>query len=106
MTDKLNGAGSCSAREPSYVLAGGTRTSKVNEERRTLLQSLNYKPQDLKFGTSGRRGLLVDLSQLEVYIVALGDLEYLQSLPVTEGGIKKGEEFFFAYDLRPSSTAY
>jgi phosphomannomutase len=78
----------------------------VNEERRTLLQSLNYKPRDLKFGTSGRRGLLVDLSQLEVYIAALGDLEYLQSLPVTEGGIKKGEEFFFAYDLRPSSTAY
>ncbi len=72
----------------------------------TLLASLKYKPQELKFGTSGMRGLLTGLTQLEVYIDALGELEYLQSLPATDGGIKRKEEFYFAYDLRPSSTAY
>jgi phosphomannomutase len=71
-----------------------------------LLSHLNYEPQPLKFGTSGRRGPVVDLTQLEVYINALADLEYLQNLPINQGGIKKRDEFFFAYDLRPSSTTF
>jgi len=69
----------------------------------TLRASLDYEPVPLKFGTSGRRGLVADLTQLEVYINALAELEYLQSLPRSEGGIARGEEFFFACDLRPSS---
>jgi len=73
----------------------------------TDLQShLNYEPRPLKFGTSGRRGLVVELTQLEVYINALAELEYLQNLPLDQGGIAKGDEFFFAYDLRPSSTTF
>ena len=71
-----------------------------------LLGHLNYEPRPLKFGTSGRRGLVVDLTQLEIYINALAELEYLQSLPLDQGGISKGDEFFFACDLRPSSTAF
>ncbi|MGX2040883.1 hypothetical protein ACWJKU_12235 [Methylocaldum sp. MU1018] len=70
----------------------------------TLRSRLLYEPQALQFGTSGRRGLLVHLSQLEIFINALAELEYLQSLPRAEGGIARGEEFFFAYDLRPSSS--
>jgi len=61
---------------------------------------------ELKFGTSGRRGRVVDLTQQEVYINALAELEYLQSLPRLQGGIVRGDEFFFAYDLRPSSAAF
>jgi phosphomannomutase len=49
---------------------------------------------------------VVDLTQLEVYINALAELEYLQSLDKSEGGIVRGEEFFFARDLRPSSDSY
>ena len=71
-----------------------------------LLSHLNYEPQPLKFGTSGRRGLVVDLTQLEVYINARAELEYLQNLPLDQGGIAKGDDFFFAYDLRPSSTTF
>jgi phosphomannomutase len=71
-----------------------------------LRSHLAYEPRDLKFGTSGRRGLVADLTQLEVYINALAELEYLQSLPLVEGGIEKGDEVFFAYDLRPSSITY
>jgi phosphomannomutase len=72
----------------------------------TLQSSLDYTPQILKFGTSGRRGEVVHLTQLEIYINALAELEYLQSLPPDQGGIRKGEEFFFAADLRPSSTRF
>ena len=72
----------------------------------TLRSSLNYEPRELEFGTSGRRGKVVDLTQLEVYINALAELEYLQSLSPAEGGILRGEEFFFARDLRLSSDRF
>jgi phosphomannomutase len=61
---------------------------------------------ELTFGTSGRRGEVVPLTQLEIYINALAELEYLQSLPPEEGGIVRGDPFYFAYDLRPSSSHY
>ena len=72
----------------------------------SLRSSLKYEPRELEFGTSGRRGKVVDLTQLEVYINALAELEYLQSLDTSEGGIVRGEEFFFARDLRPSSDSF
>lgn len=72
----------------------------------SLRSRLVYEPRELKFGTSGRRGDVVDLTQLEVYINALAEIGYLQSLPSTEGGIVQGDEFYFACDLRPSSTRY
>jgi phosphomannomutase len=72
----------------------------------TLRSSLKYEPRELEFGTSGRRGKVVDLTQLEVYINALAELEYLQSLRPAEGGILRGEEFFFARDLRLSSNRF
>jgi phosphomannomutase len=72
----------------------------------TLESQLAYEPQVLGFGTSGRRGKVVDLTQLEIYINALAELEYLQSLPLDRGGITRGDDFYFAYDLRPSSTAF
>ncbi|MFO1417828.1 MAG: hypothetical protein U1E83_04095 [Methylotetracoccus sp.] len=72
----------------------------------TLRSRLTEEPQALQFGTSGRRGLLIHLSQLEVFINALAELEYLQTLPATDGGIVRGDPFYFAYDLRPSSTHY
>src|SRR5580658_3784570 len=71
-----------------------------------LREQLDHEPVPLKFGTSGRRGLIADLTQLEVYLNALAELEYLQSLPRAEGGLARGEDFFFACDLRPSSSAF
>jgi phosphomannomutase len=69
-----------------------------------LQSALSYQPQELKFGTSGRRGEVVHLTDLEIYINVLAELEYLQSLPPERGGIVRGEEFYFALDLRPSSA--
>jgi phosphomannomutase len=72
----------------------------------SLRSALTYEPLELQFGTSGRRGKVRDLTQLEIYINVLAELEYLQSLPPSEGGITRGEELFFARDLRPSSAAF
>jgi phosphomannomutase len=72
----------------------------------SLESVLAYEPTPLRFGTSGRRGNVVDLAQLEVYIVALAELEYLQNLPIEDGGITRGDPFYFAFDLRPSSSRF
>lgn len=72
----------------------------------SLEANLAYEPQILKFGTSGRRGLIVDLTQLEIYINVLGEIRYLQAISPSEGGIERGDDFYYAYDLRPSSINY
>ncbi|KAL8706218.1 MAG: hypothetical protein Q9201_000724 [Fulgogasparrea decipioides] len=69
-----------------------------------LALHLSHKPVPLQFGTSGRRGEVVHLTQLEVYINVLAELNYLQSLSPNHGGVRAGDDFFFAHDLRPSST--
>ncbi|MBN2369794.1 MAG: phosphomannomutase [Vicinamibacteria bacterium] len=70
----------------------------------SLAAHLDYDPRELRFGTSGRRGNVVDLTQLEIYVNALAELEFLLELPDREGGIRPGDVFYYAYDLRPSST--
>lgn len=79
---------------------------KTTTQADSLRSSLTYEPRELQFGTSGRRGKVVDLTQLEIYINALAELEYLQSRDASEGGIVRGEEFYFARDLRPSSASF
>ena len=72
----------------------------------SLESHLAYQPRELRFGTSGRRGEVVHLTQLEIYVNASAELVYLQGLPAESGGIVRGQEFYFACDLRPSSTSY
>ncbi|MCX6609031.1 MAG: phosphomannomutase, partial [Acidobacteria bacterium] len=69
----------------------------------TLRSSLSYEPVVLKFGTSGRRGEIIHLTPLEIYLNVLAEVEYLQSLPAADGGVSRGDDFYFACDLRPSS---
>jgi phosphomannomutase len=66
---------------------------------------LDYEPQELRFGTSGRRGEVVHLTHLEIYINVTAEIRFLQSLPHAQGGISSGDEFYVAYDLRPSSAS-
>lgn len=72
---------------------------------RSLGRALNYQPVPLGFGTSGRRGLVRDLTQLEVYLNARAELDYLLALPRAAGGVSRGDRFYLAHDLRPSSLA-
>lgn len=70
----------------------------------SLRARLDHEPVELRFGTSGRRGEVRHLTQLEVYINALAEIEYLNALPPGEGGVVRGDPFYIACDLRPSST--
>jgi len=67
----------------------------------TLRKSLSYEPVELAFGTSGLRGLVKDITNLEAYVNVRGFLAWL----LKEGGIEKGGTVFAAGDLRPSTSA-
>jgi len=60
---------------------------------------LNYAPVPLAFGTSGLRGLVKDITDLEAYINVKGALRYLMS----SGDIRAKSTVVIAGDLRPST---
>jgi len=60
---------------------------------------LNYAPVPLAFGTSGLRGLVKDITDLEAYINVKAALRYLSS----SGDIRAGGTVVIAGDLRPST---
>ena len=60
---------------------------------------LEYTPVPLAFGTSGLRGLVKDITDLEVYINVKGALRYL----LGSGDIRANSRIVIAGDLRPST---
>ncbi|MGH7843797.1 MAG: phosphomannomutase [Candidatus Binatia bacterium] len=60
---------------------------------------LNYAPVSLAFGTSGLRGLVKDITDLEAYINVKAALRYLSSI----GDIHATSGVVIAGDLRPST---
>jgi phosphomannomutase len=60
---------------------------------------LNYAPVRLTFGTSGLRGLVKDITDLEAYINVKGSLHYLLNI----GDIRAKSTVVIAGDLRPST---
>jgi phosphomannomutase len=60
---------------------------------------LNYAPVSLAFGTSGLRGLVRDITDLEAYINVKAALRYLLSI----GDIRPSSTVLIAGDLRPST---
>ena len=74
--------------------------------KKTLRDSLSYDPVELKFGTSGRRGLVNDLTQMEVFLNVRGEMDFLLGRKPQEGGVLPGDPVFLAYDLRPSSIRF
>ncbi len=60
---------------------------------------LDYKPVPLAFGTSGLRGLVKDITDLEAYVNVKGALRHLLSI----GDIHAGGAVAIAGDLRPST---
>ncbi len=82
---------------------GYTRT--VVKKKKTVVaslrSSLSYEPVELAFGTSGLRGLVKDITNLEAYVNVRGFLAWL----LKEGEIEKGGTVFAAGDLRPSTSS-
>ena len=64
-----------------------------------LRESLSYEPVELKFGTSGLRGLVTDMTDLECYINTAGFMQFLEA----SEGIKSGSIIYLAGDLRDST---
>lgn len=64
-----------------------------------LGESLNYQPVELSFGTSGLRGLVTDMTDLECYINTAGFLRFLQE----RQGLTAGTTIYVAGDLRDST---
>jgi phosphomannomutase len=60
---------------------------------------LDHEPVALAFGTSGLRGLVKDITDLEAYINVKGALRYL----LGSGDIRAGGSVVLAGDLRPST---
>mgnify|MGYP001443294678 FL=1 len=58
-------------------------------------------PAALRFGTSGLRGLVEDMTDLEVYVNAAGFLEFLMD----RQQIKVGDMVCLSGDLRPSTNS-
>jgi len=65
----------------------------------TLIELLEYSPVELDFGTSGLRGLVTDMTDLECYINIVGFLSYLKQ----KDGLVDGGAVYFAGDLRQST---
>src|SRR5262245_26325073 len=72
----------------------------MTEPRTPLTASfLNYTPVSLAFGTSGLRGLVKDITDLEAYINVKAALRYLFSI----GDIRASSTVVIGGDLRPST---
>lgn len=65
----------------------------------SLRETLDYEPQELGFGTSGLRGLVTVMTDLECYLNTAGFLAYLRA----DGQIKPGDTVYLAGDLRDST---
>lgn len=64
-----------------------------------LKDILNYKPVALQFGTSGLRGLVTDMTDLECYINTRGFLEFL----IERAALTAGDTVHVGGDLRSST---
>ncbi len=65
----------------------------------TLRESLTYQPEELKFGTSGLRGLVTEMTDLECYINTAGFLKFLADA----GHLQTSDTVYVAGDLRDST---
>ncbi len=76
----------------------------TQQKELTLGDILAYQPVASKFGTSGVRALVSDLTDLEVYSLTLGAIRYLEeSNKLTSPDTVRTLKIPVACDLRPSS---
>jgi phosphomannomutase len=71
----------------------------MSVDQTSLVKFLNYTPVPLAFGTSGLRGLVKDITDLEAYINVKGALRYLLTL----GDMAAATKVVLAGALRPST---
>src|SRR6266511_4201947 len=77
----------------------GTRAGPSSNSAQEPLLFRGRQPPALAFGTSGLRGLVTDITDLEAYINTRGFLEFLKEI----GDASPGRSISLAGDIRPSS---
>ena len=103
-TVSLGMAGSCIlANDTTYELLpdGAGDLLRVSVPTPGGLEFRGHNPTRLAFGTSGLRGLVTDITDLEAYINVRGFLDY----EVESGRVSPGGEIVLAGDLRPSTDS-
>jgi phosphomannomutase len=87
------------ARVPLVTPGSTLASTLLSLARMTRPSFLDYTPVPLAFGTSGLRGLVRDLTDLEAYVNVKGALQHLTEI----GDIAAGASVLVAGDLRPST---
>jgi phosphomannomutase len=82
------------------VASGGSTSASVTAEPAPLTFR-GRTPTALAFGTSGLRGLVTDITDLEAYVNTRGFLEYL----LERGEAPQGQPVSLAGDFRPSTDS-
>lgn len=96
------GTGCLVADATSYAVGGAGRIARVTTPLpEAALEFRGRAPTPLRFGTSGLRGLVTDITDLEAYVNVAGFLEYM----VSTGQVARGERVAIAGDLRPSTDS-
>ena len=80
-------------------VSGAGEVVRVTVPETTVPLFRGRLPTELAFGTSGLRGLVTDITDLETYLNVRGFLDYLTEL----GEVEAGGELVLAGDLRPST---
>lgn len=81
--------------------AGTARVARVRVPERRRPSFRGRVPTELAFGTSGLRGLVTDITDLEAYVNARGFLDYV----VESGDAGPGSSLALGGDLRPSTES-
>ncbi len=100
----LGMAGSCILPHDStyeFLADGPGDLVRVSVPTRDMPEFRGHHPTALAFGTSGLRGLVTDITDLETYINVRGFLDY----EVETGDIEPGGKVVLAGDLRPSTDS-
>jgi len=87
------------AKTESEVQEEKPKTAESELRMRPTALFLNYAPVPLAFGTSGLRGLVKDITDLEAFINVKAALSYLLGI----GDIRASSTVVIAGDLRPST---
>jgi phosphomannomutase len=112
LTLKIDGGTETFQRGAAFLITAGTPYELSADSDITAFKTavpltevprpLNFRGRqatELRFGTSGLRGLVTDITDLEAYINARGFLDYLLQI----GDVERGDKVSLACDLRPSS---
>ena len=103
-TLELSPGGSCMlphGTEYQLHSSGQGEILRVAVPGRSSLEFRGAKPTRLAFGTSGLRGLVESITDLEAYVNARGFLDYL----VEVGDVEPQGQIVLAGDLRPSTDS-